>query len=175
MDTTTARARRAHVAEIMTRDPISLAEGESVHFAGFVLLREGISAAPVIDRDGALVGVFSHSDVLAKFAAGRQRRGALARVDDRRARATTVGDACSRPAITIGPTATVDTAARALLDHDVGRLIVVEHGEVVGVVSRNDVLKLFLPEWEDGGHGDRGGVDRDARTVAPRLSQTPPD
>lgn len=148
METTAAQARRARVADVMTSEPITLAEGDSVHLGGIVLLREGISAAPVIDRDGVVAGVFSHSDALAKFAAARQRRGSLARLDDRHARARTVGDACSRPALIIGPDATVDTAARELLDRDVGRLVVVDRDAVVGVISRSDVLKLFLPEWQ---------------------------
>lgn len=76
MDTMTAQARRARVADVRTSEPITLAEGDSVHLAGIILLREGISAAPVVDRDGTVAGVFSHSDALAKFAAGRQRRGA---------------------------------------------------------------------------------------------------
>lgn len=142
-----AQARQAHVTDIMSAAPITLTEQDSVHFAGIALLREGISAAPVLDDGGSLVGVFSDSDVLARFASPRNRRGPLARVDDRHARAVTVGEACSRPPITIGASATVDTAARELLDRDVGRLVVVDEGAVVGVVSRTDVLKLFLPEW----------------------------
>jgi CBS domain-containing protein len=143
------QARQAHLTDIMSAAPVTLTEQDSVRFAGVVLLREGISAAPVLDRAGSLVGVFSHSDVLARFASPRHRRGPLARVDDRHARAVTVGEACSRPPITIGVGATVDTAARELLDRDVGRLVVVdEEGAVVGVVSRTDVLKLLLPEWE---------------------------
>lgn len=147
MDPTSRQAHEVHVTDIMTASPVTLTERDTVRFAGVVLLREGISAAPVLDRDGALVGVFSHSDVLARFASPRHRRGPLARVDDRHASAVTVGEACSRPPIIIGARATVDTAARELLDRDVGRLVVVDDGAVVGVVSRSDVLKLFLPEW----------------------------
>ena len=150
MEAVSGRARRTHVADIMTPQPVVLAEHESVHHAGMVLLREGISAAPVVDRDGSLVGVFSHSDVLARFAAPRDRRGRLARLDNRQAQAVTVGEACTRPAVTISPAATVDTAARELLDQDIGRLVVVEHGEIVGILSRSDVLKLYLPAWSVG-------------------------
>lgn len=147
MHGTTRQARRVRVAEVMTTDPVTLTEHLGVRFVGIVLLREGLSAAPVVDDAGRLVGVFSHSDVLARFAAPRDRRGPLARVDDRHGRAVTVGDACSRPALTIAADATVDTASRTLLDHDIGRLVVVDGGAVVGILSRTDVLKLFLPEW----------------------------
>ena len=130
-----------------------------------MLLREGVSAAPVVDDDGTVVGVFSHSDVLARFAAPRQRRGPLARVDDRHAEAVTVGEACSRPAVTIGADATVDTAARELLDRDIGRLVVLRDGALAGVVSRTDVLKLFLPEW--------AGTAPDATDAAARSQLAP--
>jgi CBS domain-containing protein len=110
------------------------------------LLRHGISGAPVTIDDGTLVGVFSQTDVLARFAAPRQRRGPIARVDNRHANAETVGAACTRPPAVIGPDATVDTAAREMLDRDIGRLIVIEDNKVVGVISRSDILKLFLPD-----------------------------
>ena len=137
--------RRTRVAEVMTPDPIVLKEQNSVRLGGLTLLRQGISAAPVTALDGRLVGVFSHSDVLARFAAPRTRRGPIARLDDRRAQAQTVGEACTRPPAIIGPDATVETAARELLDRDIGRLVVVDNGKVIGVISRSDVLKQFLP------------------------------
>ena len=62
-----ATSRQAHVADVMTPAPVTLTEQQSVHHAGIVLLREGISAAPVVDDHGTVVGVFSHSDVLARF------------------------------------------------------------------------------------------------------------
>lgn len=175
MDTTTEHVGRVRVAEIMTREPVFFDEDDSIHRAGVVLLREGVSGAPVIGRDGGVAGVFSQSDVLARFAAPRQRRGALARLDDRHARARTVGEACSRPAITIGQDATVDTAARELLDRDIGRLIVVERDAVVGVLSRSDVLKLLLPEWRGDTPDERQRSRRRAAEAASPLSQIEPD
>jgi len=168
MATPSQQARQVRVADAMTAAPVSLTEHQSVRHAGIVLLREAVSAAPVVDDDGALVGVFSHSDVLARFASPRHRRGPLARVDDRHARAVTVGEACSRPPITIGPSATVDTAARELLDRDVGRLVVVDEGAVVGVVSRTDVLKLFLSEWAGSNLPSDGPAIRMSRCAVAR-------
>ena len=144
--------RRTRVAQIMTRHPVLLREHDPVELGGLTLLHHGVSAAPVVDEDDRLVGVFSHSDVLARFAAPRDRRGRIGRLDDRRAVAQTIGQACTRPPATISAGATVDNAARELLDRDIGRLIVVDHtGEIAGVVSRSDVLKLFLPEADDTG------------------------
>ena len=139
------QASRTHVTAVMTPDPIMLCEDDSIYLGGVTLLRHGISGAPVMTSDDRLIGVFSHSDVLARFAAPRARRGPIARLDDRHARALTVGDACSRPAAVTSPEATIDTAARELLDRDLGRLIVVDHNDrVVGVISRSDIVGLFL-------------------------------
>ena len=144
------KQRRTRVAQIMTRHPVLLREHDTVELGGLTLLHHGVSAAPVVDEDDRLVGVFSHSDVLARFAAPRDRRGPIGRLDDRRAVAHTIGEACTRPPATISAGATVDNAARELLDRDIGRLIVVDHtGAVAGVVSRSDLLKLFLPEADD--------------------------
>lgn len=148
--------RRTRVAQIMTRNPMTLREHDPVDLGGLTLLHHGLSAAPVVDEDGQLVGVLSGSDLLARFAAPRQRRGPIARLDDRHARARTIGQACTRPAVTISPEAAVDTAARELLDRDIGQLIVVDDGQIVGVVSRADLLKLLLPAADDAGRGGGG-------------------
>ena len=156
--------RRTRVAQIMTRRPVTLREHDPVHLGGLTLLRHGLSAAPVVDDDGQLIGVLSGSDLLARFAAPRQRRGPIARLDDRHARAESIGQACSRPAVTTSPEATVGTAARELLDGDIGQLIVVDDGRIVGVLNRNDLLKLFL-----------GDVDEAETAGRPRLSYMGPD
>ena len=171
--------RRTRVSEIMTRHPVLLREDEPVDLGGLALLHHGISAAPVVDEYDRLVGVFSQSDVLARFAAPRQRRGPVARLDDRHARARTVGEACTRPPGTIPPDATVDTAARELLDRDIGRLVVVEGREVVGIVSRSDLLKLLLPSQDEPGEPGEAGPGEAAASRADaarrRLSYMEPD
>lgn len=163
MRTTGQDDKRNRVAAVMTPDPTRLHEDDSIRLGGVTLLRHGISGAPVVTSDGTLVGVFSHTDVLARFAAPRLRRGPIARLDNRHAQAVTVGDACSRPAAIIAPDATVDTAARELLDRDIGRLIVVDREDrVIGIISRSDILKLLLiGEGEaDDQRGTTGPVSR---------------
>jgi hypothetical protein len=62
----------------------------------------------------------------------------------RRKLARTVGEACTRPAIEVMPSATVARAAEVMRDHNVARLVVVDDSEIVGVVSRHDVLKALV-------------------------------
>lgn len=95
MDVPGTSQHRRRVAEVMTTDPMTLAEDESVEAAALRLLQRGVSGAPVVTADGVLVGVFSDSDLLPRIAAPRVRSGALARVEDRQRMARTVGQACT--------------------------------------------------------------------------------
>lgn len=121
-----------------------------------VLERRDVSAAPVVDDAGHVLGVVSQADLLVKQGTQepvwsrtpltwlRRRRNA------RRAGATTAGRLMTSPAITIGPRATVVSAARMLSQHHIKRLPVVdEGGRLVGIVSRKDLLTVFLRSDED--------------------------
>lgn len=132
------------VADVMSRDPLVLAEGQSLRTAALLLLHRGVAGAPVVDDDGALVGVLSEADLMEKEA--RPRAGIGRRSDEatRRREALTVGEACSRPARVTAPDATLHDAARELLDHDLARLVVVEGSRVAGIVSRHDVLRALI-------------------------------
>lgn len=108
-----------------------------------MLLREQISGAPVVDDQGALVGVLTESDLLAREAALRWRGGLAANRERAQRLAVTAGDVCTRPARTIGPDMSVREAARTLLDEDVSRLAVVEADRLIGVLSPYDVLSAL--------------------------------
>jgi CBS domain-containing protein len=79
----------------------------------------------------------------------------------------TAGTLMTSPAITIGPDATIPAAARLMNTHHVRRLPVVdEKGGLVGVVSRRDLLSVFLRPDED--------IVRDARQVLDELPLADP-
>lgn len=131
---------RLRVRDLMTSAPLTLEQDTSVLLAAIVLLAHGHAAVPVIDAAGRVVGVLSEHDLLAREAAPRERSGTLARLEARRRAAQTVGEACSRPAVAVGPDAPVREAARLLLDHDIGRLVVTVEDRPIGVLARHDVL-----------------------------------
>ncbi len=62
----------------------------------------------------------------------------------RRREAVTAKQACTRPALTTHPAATLRDAARDMLDHRVSRLVVVDRSRVAGVVTRHDVLASLV-------------------------------
>jgi CBS domain-containing protein len=141
---TGASAAQLTVADIMTVDPLVMHVDTPVRTAALLLFYFDVAGAPVRTDDGGLVGVLSESDLLAVQAT--PRTGLSGRAEDSRVRhrARTVGEACSRPAHVVAPDATVSEAAAMLWDADIGRLIVVSGAEIVGVVSRHDVLRALL-------------------------------
>jgi CBS-domain-containing membrane protein len=115
-----------------------------------------VSALPVVDRDRRVLGVVSEADLLVKQGTQEieQPRSLLgwwrARRDRGRAAATTAGQLMTRPAITVDADSTVAAAARLLTRHHVKRLPVVdEDGKLVGIVSRRDLLTVFLRKDKD--------------------------
>jgi CBS domain-containing protein len=123
-----------------------------------VLFTGGVRALPVLDGDGALLGVVSEGDLLATAQRGdppppppppwqrHLRRPRSADVaDSGRAGAATAAGLMTAPVVTIGPDATVAHAARCMREHRLGWLPVVdEAGRLVGVLGRTDLLAVFL-------------------------------
>ncbi|WP_310715995.1 CBS domain-containing protein [Streptomyces lydicus] len=113
-----------------------------------------VSALPVLAAEGRVVGVVSEADLLPKEEfreADPVRLEQLRRVDDvRRAEAVTAGELMTSPAHTVAADATLSQAARVMARESVKRLPVVDgHGVLRGIVSRADLLKVFLRSDED--------------------------
>ena len=75
--------------------------------------------------------------------------------DDKRAKATTAGEAMSSPAITIEPDAPVARAARLMLEYMINRVPVVSDGRLVGILARSDLVRAFRRSDEE--------IERDIR------------
>ena len=130
------------VADVMTRDVLKARPAMPLKELARVLAEHRVSALPVLDPDDRLIGVVSESDLLA---AGSRPRGLLRWWSRDRRRRGTVGAVMSRSPVVIGPDATLAEAARRMADRGVKGLPVVdEHGALVGVVSRSDLVKVFL-------------------------------
>jgi CBS domain-containing protein len=114
------------------------------------LAQHRVSAVPVVDDAGLVLGVVSEADLLLKeefpdpdadiplFWTKRRR------LERDRAAATTARDLMSIAVVSIAPDATVAEAARRMHTAGVKRLLVLdEGGRLVGIVSRADLLKVF--------------------------------
>ena len=112
-----------------------------------------VTAIPVVSESGRVVGMMSEADLLHKVEP-RSRGGTglsgRARRDRAKARARTAGELMTSPAITIQPDASLSAAARLMNTHHIRRLLVVNAaGDLVGIVSRRDLMKVFLRPDEE--------------------------
>ncbi len=147
-------------------DVISVPPGTS--FRGMIqrLTEHQISALPVVDPDGRLLGIVSETDLVRKEEHQPHGRGPLlARLARHRqpaeAGGTTAADFMSAPAITIAPGASLMSAARLLHQRNVRHLPVVDaDGRLVGIIARRDLLSVFLQRDADIRHEITAGVLR---------------
>jgi len=147
---------RRRVQEVMTTNVATVGEGAPFKEIVRVLAERRISALPVLDAAGRVVGVVSEADLLHKeeFPEGRDDRWRIEGRRRRTARAKAAGDTAAElmtaPAVTVGPEATVAEAAKLLERHGIKRLPVVDDaGRLVGIASRADLLKVFLRSDQD--------------------------
>lgn len=150
------------VEDVMTPDVATARPDTPLLDVARLLVERAVSGVPVVDEDGTLVGVVSEADVLAKEVHEPHRAGALERIlrrgPDREAErfdARTAGEAMTSPAITVAPYAPITSAAERMTEHGVNRLPVVSRGELVGIVTRADIVRAFARSEKD--------VERDVR------------
>ena len=100
------------------------------------LLRNQISGAPVVDAAGALVGILSELDCLKVLANGEF-------YDDDHSEEGYVRDYMTSVTRSIDPDTDVYTLAQYFLNHTVRRLPVVRGQQLLGQISRRDVLRAI--------------------------------
>jgi CBS-domain-containing membrane protein len=146
----------AHVVgDVMTRTVVALNGGAAFRDVVRAMRKWRIGALPVVDDEYHVVGVVSEADLLPKeelrdrapdpgavLLPARLRLAGLAR-----AGARTAGELMTAPPVTVRPDETLAQAARTMALHRVKSLPVVDgDGVLKGVVSRSDLLKVFLRE-----------------------------
>ena len=139
------------VKDVMSALPVSVSKNASFREIAARLRECRVSAFPVLDEDGKVIGVVSEADLLVKEAVPDEPNvllGLLAGIVHHAARAKAAGvtaaDLMTSPAVTIGPDDTVEHAARLMHDRKVKRLPVVNPaGRPIGIISRSDVLAVF--------------------------------
>lgn len=143
---------RTTVKDVMTTSVVALRPGAAFGEIVRAMAARGISGAPVIDEDRHVIGVVSEADLLHKEEFTPRGEEPRLYVESRRnksdhakAAARTARELMSSPAVTVSPGATVAEAGRMLAAHGIKRLPVVdERGVLVGIVSRADLLTVYL-------------------------------
>jgi CBS domain-containing protein len=129
--------------QIMTSPVVTVRPETTVRDAAALLLEHGITAAPVLDADGELVGIVSEGDlVVDRF--GHDPRSQLRPVEDEPAGPETVGQAMTTPVVALSPSADAADLAETMLTADVRSVPIVEGATVVGIVSRRDLLRTLV-------------------------------
>ena len=143
------------VRDIMDSEPVSVTVADSVETVLHVMRDHDVSGVPVINEGGRCVGIITEADLVLSQEGEDfhlphyfQLFGGVVFLERwshfeeraRKAFASTAEDMMTPDPITIEPDATVDEAAHLIASKKHNRLPVIEHGRLVGVVTRVDVL-----------------------------------
>jgi CBS domain-containing protein len=141
------------VKDIMSRPVYSVRSTDPVEFAAALLAERKITAAPVLDEVGALVGMVSEGDLLWQRVPA-DPTAHLFRVDETAGvdRPKTVADVMSKRPVTTSLEADVADVAKTMLYQDVRSEPVLDNGEVVGIVSRRDIVRTVVRTDDVLGH-----------------------
>jgi len=164
-------ARR--VSDVMTTSVVTVDRITPYQEVDRLLTEHRISGVPVLKMGREVAGVVTEADLLAAEDETNRRARMASSVGRRRLLHKqphvnlTAGTLMTAPAITIGPDATIPAAARLMNTHHIRRLPVVdEDGKLVGIVSRRDLLSVFLRPDDD--------IIHDVRQVLDEIPVTDP-
>ncbi|MFF5338483.1 CBS domain-containing protein [Streptomyces sp. NPDC013181] len=137
------------VADVMTKKVVAVRPDASFKEIVTAMERWKVTALPVLEGEGRVVGVVSEADLLLKEEFHDHRLGIVEQLRRRDATAKAGSDRAAElmttPAVTVRPEASLPRAARLMATRRVKRLPVVDaDGMIQGVVSRSDLLKVFL-------------------------------
>ncbi|MHA4735151.1 CBS domain-containing protein [Ensifer adhaerens] len=163
------------VKDVMTTSVVKLSPDNGVRQAAPIMLDNRISGLPVVDDDGALVGVISEGDLIRRTELG----GGIPVADpteaeDERASAYVrrsswrVGDAMTADPVTIDENASVERVAVLMQERSIKRIPVLKDGRLVGVVSRADLLQAIVTASQD---ETAAGDEAIQRSILVRLNE----
>ncbi len=142
------------VADVMTRNVITIAPDATVEEAVNIMLSRHISGLFVVDKAGDLAGVVTEGDLLRRDELGTQRNRswwlrllaspARQALDFTQANGRHVRDVMTEDVLSIGQDAPLEDVVATMEKHRIKRLPVTADGRVVGVVSRADLLRALI-------------------------------
>jgi CBS-domain-containing membrane protein len=155
--------------DVMTSDVVSVDADASVQAAARLMAERGISALPVVDRDGGVIGMVSEGDLLHRFETGTERRRAwwldmLTSTaefagDYIKSHGGRVADVMTRDVISVVETTPVADIAILLESNRIKRVPVLRASRLIGIVSRANLVRALAMTIEET-PGDREADDR---------------
>ncbi|MEA2317773.1 MAG: hypothetical protein QOD44_1962 [Solirubrobacteraceae bacterium] len=149
------------VADIMDADPVTVGPDDDVETLVRLLRRHELPGVPVVNEGGRCIGIVTEADLViadeegdlhlphyVELFGGVVFLEPLRRFEERlrKAVASRVGDLMTEDPTTIEGSASVHEAGRVIARSGHNRLPVIEHGRLVGVVTRVDVLEALTRE-----------------------------
>ena len=110
--------------DVMTRDIITVRASTKVKDLAMILIKNQISGAPVVDKNGNILGIVSEADIVAKR--GKDAKAIM-----------------SKKVVTVREDASVEEIARLMMTHAIKRIPVTDDGKIIGIVSRADVVSAI--------------------------------
>jgi CBS domain-containing protein len=114
--------------DVMTTKVITVTEDQTKQQAARLLSQHRISGLPVVNADNVVVGVVTEYDVISKE--GR-----------------TVGEIMTRGVISIAPDTDLEEVSHILVHERIKRLPVLHQGQLLGIVSRADLVREVALQW----------------------------
>jgi CBS domain-containing protein len=140
------------VSEVMTTSVVTVGPEATWKQVAERMLETGVSGLPVVHRDGYLLGIVTEADLVSRPAFGDRRHRSLAALvelftgDARwvgKAAGLTAAELMTTAVLTATPDEAIETVAHRMLDGHVRLLPVLDAGDLVGILSRRDVLRSF--------------------------------
>ena len=146
------------VKDIMTRELITVSSETEIVQATKLLLENRINGIPVTDKTGKLVGILCQSDLIAQqkklpipsfftFLDGLITLTSMKQIEKQvqKIAAITVGQAMTPNPVTVQPDTDIEKVAALMVDKNFHSIPVVDKGELVGIVGKEDILKTLIP------------------------------
>jgi len=144
--------------EIMTTDVITVSPNTEIAKAAKIMTEKRINGLPVVDS-GKLVGILCQSDLIAQqkkfpipslftFLDGYISLTSEKHLEKevQKIAAATVDQAMTPHPVTVSPSTPIEEIASLMVDRNFHTLPVLVEGKLVGIVGKEDLLKLLLPE-----------------------------
>ena len=142
-----------NASDVMTVRVVTIEPDATVLSAATLMIERGVSALPVVDKTGRLVGIISEGDLLRRAETGTERKASwwltfisgtdqLAH-DFVKSHGTKVSDVMSKDVVVAKPDTPLNEIARLLEDNRIKRVPVIEGDLVIGVVSRANLLQAL--------------------------------
>ena len=142
--------------DIMTKELITVSPDDEIAKAAKILLEFGINGVPVVES-GKLVGILCQSDLIAQekslpipsvftlldglipLSSGKNLEKVFHKIA-----ATKVADSMSSDPVTVDPETGIEEIAGLMVDRNFHTIPVVENGKLVGVIGKEDILRVLM-------------------------------